>query len=797
MPQRTPSERRKRALLSERRRRTIRRWVLLTLLALSVGLAWLIWPFWRLAGQFAADPTKQPSRLYGRPPLLETGAAWTPQSLAARLEEAGYVAAGETAELAPGTYRAGSDGIEVHRRAFPTADGEGGGNRLRIVLEGGRIRRLEAAGRQVASALLDPPLIASYYGSDLKERRPFKSIDAELPEDLILAVLAIEDAGFLTHQGISPTGILRAAWTNLVEQEVRQGGSTLTQQLVKNLFLTHERSWARKLREAVLAVFLELRYDKREIFRAYLNEIYWGRSGSVDLMGVGAAAWAYFSKAPAQLTLAESALLAGMIRSPAQYSPASAPERARERRNQVLRRLAQLQWVERERLESAAQEPVAARRGPLVARHAPYFADAMAEEARRRFGVGELRDAGYALLSTLAERDQEAAEEAVAWGVHALEDGWEKGRGKTLQAALVSVDPRDGGLLAYVGGRDYAASQFDRVAQARRQPGSAFKPVVYASAFAERAATPASIFDDAPFEVRLSGQQPWNPQNSDGEYHGRVSARRALERSLNVPTAKLAIRTGLGPIIDLAHRMGIRGRIAPYPALALGSMDATPLEMATVFATLAAGGVRPPVHGLEAVFDREGRRVPGEKLPPPERALDEDVAFLVTHVLQGVIDRGTAYGARRQGIEDPLAGKTGTSNDGRDSWFAGYSPERTTLVWVGYDDNSPSRLSGTRAALPVWARFTLKVRPRGGFLPFRAPPGVVGAWIDPESGALARRRCPQAVAEFFLRDFPPGELCPLHGGRPLEQPEGIEVQPDDERHPFRQWLRMLRGKKTI
>lgn len=794
---RTPTERHRRARGPARQqKRPWRRWLLAFLLAAVAGLAWLIWPFWQLAGQLAAHPTKQPSRLYGRAPALSTGEAWTTERLAGLLEETGYLRA-DGSGPAPGTFRVGSGWVEVHRRSFPAADGPAGGDRLRIVLADGRIRALEVAGRPVASAQLDPPLIASYYGPDLRERRPVKSIDAELPEDLILAVLAVEDATFLSHQGISPTGILRAAWTNFLEQEVRQGGSTLTQQLVKNLYLTHERSWARKTQEAVLAVFLELRYDKRAIFRAYLNEIYWGRSGSVNLMGVGAAAWAYFGKEPAQLTLAESALLAGMIQSPAQYSPLSAPERARDRRNRVLERLGELRWVELERLKRAAAEPVVTRRRPLVARHAPYFADAMAGEARERFGVGELNDAGYVLLSTLSESDQAAAEEAVGWGVEALENGWEKGRGKTLQAALVSVDPRDGGLTAYVGGRDYAASQFDRVSQARRQPGSAFKPVVYASAFAEHSATLASIFDDAPFVVSLRGQEPWNPQNSDGEYHGRVTVRNALERSLNVPTAKLAIRTGLDPIIELARRMGIRGRIPPYPALALGSMEATPLEMATVYATLAGGGVRPPVHGLAAVLDREGRRVPGKALPPPERVLDEDVAFLVTHVLQGVLDRGTARDARRQGIADPVAGKTGTSNDGRDSWFAGYSPERATLVWVGYDDNSKTRLSGTRAGLPIWARFTHKVRPRDGFLPFTMPPGVVGAWIDPASGTLARRRCPQVIAEFFLREFPPGELCPLHGGRPLDQPEGIEVEPDDDKHPFGRWLRMLKGKRTI
>ncbi len=755
-------------------------------------LAWLIWPFWQLSGQFGTFPTQQPSRLYGRPPLLRTGDAWNARSLE-RLVSSGYVAVDAAEASRPGTFRQGEGWVEIFRRAFPSRDGPAGGNRLRLTLDGGRVRGLAVEGRDVDSALLDPPLVASYYGPDLEERRPFTSIDAEISEDLILSVLAIEDASFLSHVGVSVTGTLRAAWTNLVEQEVRQGGSTLTQQLVKNLFLTHERTWTRKLREALLAILLELRYDKRQIFRAYLNEIFWGRSGSVNLMGVGAASWAYFGKLPAQLTLAESALLAGMIQAPATYSPFSSPERARRRRDRVLKRLGELEWVEPNRLRQALQEDVDIRRSPLRARRTPYFADAMAEEARRRFGLGGLRDQGYVLISTLSDGDQRKAEEAVSWGVDALEEGWEKGREKSLQAALVSVDPTTGALLAYVGGRDYATSQFDRVAQARRQPGSAFKPVVYATAFAEHAATPASIFDDAPFQVELDGRL-WNPQNSDGRYRGLVNARHALERSLNVPTARMALATGLGPIVDLAHAMGIRGRIAPFPALALGTMEATPLEMATVYSTLASGGLRPTLHGLEAVYDREGSRVAGEEPPPPERVLDEDVAFLVNHILMGVLDRGTGAGARRQGLEDPLAGKTGTTNDRRDSWFAGYSPARTTLVWVGYDDNSKTRLSGARAALPIWVRFTHGVRPPGGFAGFTSPPGVVGAWVDPSTGGLATERCPEAVAEFFLRDFPPVELCAEHRGRPLTQPEGIEPE-RRRKNPFRDILRKIRGRK--
>ncbi len=768
---------------------------------LAAAAAWLIWPFWQLSGQFGSDPTKQPSRLYGRSTVLRVGATGSVEGLLRELEAAGYAATDDRAALVPGTFlRAGAE-VEIFRRRFPSIHGIDGGDRLRVRFAGGSIDAISGddgrgSGGELTSALLDPPLIASYYGPDLRERRPV-SLD-ELPEDLILAVLAAEDASFLKHPGLSFKGILRAAWANVAAGEVQQGGSTLTQQLVKNLYLTHERRWTRKLQEAVLAVMLELRYDKRAILQAYLNEIFWGRSGSINLMGVGAAAWAHFGKHPSQLTLAESALLAGMIQSPASLSPRTHREAARQRRDAILARLAQLQWVKTVRLEQAAQAPVVARPGPLVVRRVPYFAGAAAAEAARRFGLEELRDAGYVLHATLSASDQKRAEEAVRWGVEALEKGWEKDR-KTqapLQSALISIDPRDGGVLAYVGGRDFATSQFDRVSQARRQAGSAFKPIVFSAAFEQRVATPASFLEDAPYTVRLAGRE-WNPQNSDGSYRGWVSARTALEKSLNVPTARLAMAVGIERVVDMAQRLGVSRRLDPYPAIALGAMEVTPLELATVYSTFAGGGMRPTVHGLVAVFDREGRRLPAPPLPPPERVLEEDVAFLVTQVLQGVLERGTGTGARQQGLQDALAGKTGTTNSRRDSWFAGYSPERTTLVWVGYDDNSKTRLSGSRAALPIWTRFTHKVRPRGGYSAFRKPEGVVAAWIDPETGGLATDRCYEVRLEHFLADFTPRALCPEHGGRrarPLEQPDGLEPE-RQKRHPFKRWLEMLRGKK--
>ena len=698
-----------------RRRKGRRRWprVLALLLLLGGGaLAWLIWPFWELSGQFGSQPVKQPSRLYGVP-------------------------------------------------ASPNAE---------------------------------PPLIASYYGPDLRERRPVALDD--LPEEVILAVLAAEDAYFLEHSGFSFLGTLRAAWVNLQAREVRQGGSTLTQQLVKNLYLTQRRTLIRKLQEMVLAIFLELRYSKHAILESYLNEIYWGRSGSVDLMGIGAAAWAYFGKHPKQLDLGESALLAGIIPAPAVLSPLVDPAAARERRDFVLGRLAQLGWLAEARLERAARRDVEAVRGPLVARRAPYFAAAVEAEARRRFGIEELEDAGYVLHSTLSLEDQEKAEEAVRWGLESIEERWEKGREKRapLEAALISVDPRTGGILAYVGGRNFARSQFDRVAQARRQAGSAFKPIVYATAYADGQATPATLLEDTPLRVVLAGKE-WSPRNSDGKYRGWISSRSALEQSLNVPTARLALQVGLEGIIDTARRLGIGDRLEPYPAMALGAGEVSPAEMASVYATLAAGGRRPTLHTLRTVHDRFGAEVAGRPVAAPERVLDEGVAWMVTQVLQGVLDRGTARNARQQGIEGPLAGKTGTTNDRRDSWFAGYSPERMSLIWVGYDDNSTTRLSGARAALPIWSRFTAGVRPTGGYSNFPRPAGAVMARIDPTTGGLATDRCPSWTEEAFLADHTPA-LCVKHSGwraRPLDQPEGVEV--GKKKHPFKRWLEMMRERK--
>jgi len=781
-------------LLGSRRRRLALALVLGGFLLL---VGWLfIGPFWRLTSEFDDLTYRQPSRLYARPVLLETGKRHGRDLLIADLRNEGYRAV-DGDRLTPGRYRAEGGTVTIHLRSFRLPDGGAGGGLLEVRFKGDRVTRLRRGETAVEAAYIEPPLIASYYGSDFKERRPVQ-VD-QLPEDLIHAVLAAEDDAFFRHSGLSFSGMARAAWVNARGRQLRQGGSTLTQQLVKNLYLTQERTLTRKSQEIVLSVLLELRYGKREILEAYLNEIYLGASNGVNLLGVGAAARAFFGKDATQLGLAEAATLAGVISSPASYSPSQHPERSRKRRDWVLARMVALKLVEESRARAASAAPLSLAPEPVVRRRAPYFADAMVHEAARRFGVDDLADGGYVLVSTLDWKDQQAAHKTIADTLPELDKREaRKDKGSPLQAALVSVEPQSGGIRAYVGGRRYVESQFDRASQARRQAGSVFKPVVYAAVFEARSAMPASFVEDTPLTVKVAGGKPWSPKNDDGDFHGWVTVRSALERSYNPATARLALEVGMDKVVALAREMGVVSPLAELPSMALGAAEVTPVELAAVYATLASGGVRPPVHGLTAVFDRYGKPVPGTALAERERVLSPQSAYLVTSLLQGVIERGTGRAARAQGVRGELAGKTGTTNKRRDAWFAGYAPERATVVWVGYDDNAPTRLSGARAALPIWSRFTAAVGPPGGYSAFRQPAGITTAAIDPSTGLLATEFCPGVITEVFRDGESPTELCDRHQGwLPEQMAEAGEagMDPEADGDDFGEAAREERGER--
>jgi penicillin-binding protein 1B len=752
-----------------------RNWVLLATLLLMVTSFWLLYPFWRLTSQFGQQTVLQPSRLYARSERIEPDAPWTAKRMTSHLDLVGYRAADASRDLLPGEYRfdeGSTRTLLVRQRRFPGPDGMVGGGTLRVTFSSQSIRRIDgltggADGQpqwvEAGWALLEPALITSYYSDNNRERRPV--VLDQVPQHLVDAIVAAEDQKFYDHQGISITGIARAFVVNLRGGQVQQGGSTLTQQLVKNLYLTQDRTFVRKLREAVLATMLEIRYSKNQILQAYLNEIFLGRIGRVNLMGVGAAAHGYFGKPIDQITLGEAATIAGVIPAPNRLTPVRHPEAALEARNKVLGLMLDQKLISEEAHRRAVGLPLVTAPKGLEVDRARYAVDAIAAEVEERFGIQSLAGRGLQILSTLSLEEQIAAEEAVSWGVEALEGGWQKNhKGEhVLQASLLSVVPATGEVLAYVGGRDYGQSQFDRVRLAHRQAGSAFKPLVYAAAFAQRVATPIDQLDDSPLEVVQAGRV-WKPKNYDGDFRGLVTVRESLERSLNVPTAELALEVGLPKVVSWARELGIESPLQPVPSIALGAFEVTPTELLTAYATLANGGRRPQIHLITGILDANGKVLDGRGIPQPRQVIGADVAYVTTSLLEGVFERGTARGARAAGLEDPMAGKTGTTNGGRDSWFVGYAPQKATAVWVGYDEGDTTSLTGARGALPVWTRYTARTRPPGGYSRFLPPAGVVTMRVDPSTGQRATGRCPYTITEVFLEDDAPEYACEMHGG---------------------------------
>lgn len=749
-----------------------RRWPVLLVAAVLVSAGVVLWafqPYWKVLGQFSSEARVLPSRIYESPPRLARGQRVGIRDLVAMLEARGYRLAGAEDELAVGTYRQAGDRVRVHLRSFPTAQGWTVPLELSFRFRRARLVEVQllqdgvGAGepQAVEAAWLDPRLIRSILSRDGGDRWPLRVDD--LPQHVVQAVLAAEDARFFDHRGVSVRGIVRAFVSNARGSGNLQGGSTLTQQLVKNLYLSPERKISRKVREAILAVYLELRYEKEEILEAYLNEIYLGRRGGANLMGVGAASRVFFGLPPEELSLAQAATVAGMIQSPANLAPDLHAEEARVRRDWVLDRMVTVGFIEAAAGEAAKEEELQTFTGGRETSGARYAVDAIVAELTQRYGLDDLADGGFVVVSTLDEQDQVAAEAAVRDQLTALDERVRKADA-LLQGALVAADPRNGAVRAWVGGREYGESQFDRVRQARRQVGSAFKPVVLAAAFSERTTRPSDVLMDEPLTLVLNGRS-WSPSNADDTFRGEVTVRETVEESLNIPAIRLALDVGLERVVAWGRRMGIESPLRPLPSLALGAFEMTPLELLGVYSTLANGGSRPPLHLVEGVLNRTGMPVAGAALAPAERVLEEGVAFLTTSVLEGVVERGTGRNLRAYELRGSVAAKSGTTNERRDAWFAGYTPSMVAVAWVGYDEPATTGLSGTSGALPIFGGFMRAIQPEGGFGIFRQPSSVTTRTIDPFTGELATERCTSYIVETYLQDDAPTELCPMHDGR--------------------------------
>ena len=736
----------------------------------AVGLFLLLragYLYYKVGTAMSGGAWEAPSILYGRPTRIHPGDPLGNLRLPERLKRLSYKKVAGVPRDA-GTWSEEDGRTRIHVRNFRYGEQEERDFTFEIGVREGRVATLATeAGAPLEEALLEPEEVGRILGPGRESRRPVP-LDA-IPKRLQDAVLAAEDARFYSHAGIDAIGVGRAFLVNVRHFRFAQGGSTITQQLAKNFFLTPRKSLWRKIREAELALLMELRYPKREILAAYLNQIYLGQEGSHGIYGVDEAARFYFSKGVGGLSLEEAALLAGIIRSPNRYSPLRMPEAARERRDWVLSRMAHLGMIGEEECRRATSSPVRTNVRRLPPRGAEYFADYIQKFAEESVSDVKMYRAGYRVYTTLDPYHQAAAESAVSQGLAEIEPRGGRA-GEPLQAALVAIDPVTGELTAMVGGRGYGETQFNRAADARRQPGSAFKPFVLLAAMRQAAEgkgkiTLASPVSGEPVSIPVA-EGTWLPANFDGKRYGTITVRRMIEDSVNTAAVRLAMQVGLAEVVSAARDAGIVSPLSPVPSLSLGSFEVTPVELAYAYATLASGGTRHEPFPLYSIIGAKGDTVYAGKADG-RQAVDRRAAYLVSYALEGVVDRGTARTARAAGIGFPVSGKTGTTDDYRDSWFVGYTPEVLCAVWVGRDSGRDTGLTGAAGALRIWNRFMKSVYPASGPRALEVPPGIVTAVIDPVSGYLATSDCPEQLTEAFLDGTVPTETCPLHPVHPL------------------------------
>ena len=688
-----------------------------------------------------------PSRVLARPLALERGLPLSAEALVLELEAARYRV--DRDALASGTYARDGARFVVSRRAFNGIDGKQPARRLAIGIAANRVASLADAdsGASLATAVLDPARIATLYGAAQEERRVVQL--EQLPALLVAGLQAVEDRSFKHHHGIDTMAILRAGWANLTAGRVVQGGSTLTQQLVKNLYLDRSQSLVRKTNEALLALIIEYRYDKRRILEAYVNEIFLGQQGGQAVHGFAAASEFWFGRDVGTLGAADIALLVGLVQGPSWYDPRRAPQRALARRNLILQQFLDTGLIDAKTLAAARAQPLGvAASGALPRNRFPAFLDLVRGQLRSDFPDADLNTAGLAIHTTLAPSSQLFAEQALERALAGL------GRNEAgVEAAVVVTGSDDGEVQALIGGRDPDAPGFNRALEARRPIGSLVKPFVHLVALAQpQRYSLATLVDDAPVSLPQRDGSRWTPKNDDGEVHGTVSLVDALANSWNLATVQLGLRLGVGQVHSLLQSFGLGREINPNPSLLLGAVELSPLEVARLYQYFAADGHAVPLRAVRGVVDADGRTLSRYAVKPGTGDY-VTAARLVTFAMQQVVERGTARAIGAAGLGDRrAAGKTGTSDTQRDAWFAGFDGSRLGVVWIGRDDNKPTALYGSTGALKVWIELFRRLPGRELQVPTE---GLEYAWIDPASGKRSDSVCSGARELPFAQGYAP------------------------------------------
>jgi penicillin-binding protein 1B len=718
------------------------------------------------------------AKIFAAPPVVKLGSKLALSEIAAELRHAGYSEKDKEGESPLGSYRLRGSSIEV----LPGPESYHSPEAATITVSDGAVSSIvsRSAG-ELAAYELEPQMLTSLFDAGQRSKRQLVKYD-DIPKVMVDAVIAIEDRRFFQHGGVNFMRLFEAAWIDFTHQRHQQGGSTITMQLSRAFFLSPEKTFKRKLIEMLIAVELEQKFTKRQIFEFYANRVDLGQRGSFTISGLAEGSRSYFNKDLKDITLPEAALLAGLCQAPSALSPYRHPERAQERRNTVIESMVETGAITRAQAEKAKATPLNLAPPNVEASDAPYFVDMVRDTVVGKLNEREINEQEYRIYTTLDPGLQRAAAQAVEAGIKLVDDQVAKMRtrktkvgnkiettvapGPQAQVALVAMDPHTGEIKALVGGRNYGISQLNH-ALAKRPTGSIFKPFVYAAAMntaldgSATVITPVSMIADQPSTFTY-GDQIYEPRNYKEEYHGDVPLRYALAMSLNNATVKVAEEVGYDKIAELAKSAGIAS-VKATPAMALGAYDATPVDMTAAWTSFANGGTR-----LSPIFVHSVRNAKGDVVVNFETekkpVLDPRIAFVMTNMLEGVMNFGTAYGVRTSGFTAPAAGKTGTSRDG---WFAGYTSNLLCIVWVGYDDYSDIRLSGAQTAAPIWAEFMKKAVTLPQYAdvkPFTQPEGVVDVQLDKITNRLATPSCPDDYTIAFVSGTEPRDTCDQSGG---------------------------------
>jgi penicillin-binding protein 1B len=722
------------------------------------------------------------AKIFAAPMLLFPGQALRPGDVTAYLKKVGYAEKGK-GQSRIGEYGYARRSLEItpfSGSSYTSSEGS-----VRVDFDEKSITRINSLSvkTELNSYELEPLLITNLFNKTREKRRLIQYDD--VPKVLRDAVLSIEDRRFFEHQGIDPIGMVRAIFVDLTGRGITQGASTLTQQLVRSFWLSPERKLVRKAKEIYMAFILENRLDKKQIFTLYANDVYLGQRGSFSINGFGEAATSFFGKDIKNLTIPEAALLAGIIQAPSRYNPIRNPERALQRRNVVLQAMLETGSITKDQFQQAVKVPLNLAPISMDVSDAPYFVDLVKDRMLEKYPETVLLSQQYKVYTTLDLDLQRLAYQAVRDGSQQVDETIAKRRLRKIkvkkgqpppefkiepqdrvQSCLVALDPHTGEIRAFVGGRDYGASQLDRLTTAKRQPGSIFKPFVYAAALNSAVEgfdpliTASTIVDDSPTVFEFD-DKTYEPNNFGEKFYGPVTLRKGITHSLNVATIKFAEMVGLPKVVALAKSAGITSKLLATPALALGAYEVTPMEMARAYTVFANQGTR-----VEPVFIRSTRDSKNNVIEQAETktkdVLDPRITYLMTNLMEGVIAHGTAARARALGFTLPAAGKTGTSHDG---WFAGYTNGLLCIVWVGFDDNRELGLEGAASALPIWTEFmkkATKLQPWLASAPFLPPEtGVTSIQIDEDTGLVASSDCQHVISENYLTGAEPKQTCSL------------------------------------